>query len=279
MKKNILAMFLAGLLAFSLCACGGGETEAESGGEETAKVADLTGGWKLSNASNDDADVVATIKEDNISISFIVEGDSYLYWSGSYVAPTEPGDTYKWTSEADGKAASALLGSSDETKDFSYDNGVLSFDVTIDGDTGTVEMKKVTDAPEEDASGVGSEDKTAGMVDDYEVKINDCFFEKDYEGNDMIVICYDFKNNSDENATPTWDIMTKAFQDGVSLEVAFSGDNSNYDAGIAQKELQPGASIENCQIAYTMTSKSPVEFEIGPIFGDSVLFKTFEVPQ
>lgn len=276
MKKKMLAPILAGLMALSLCACGGGETAPEGGEGEAATPVDLAGEWKMSNAKSDAADMIATISADSISVSFVVDGDSYLYWSGSYVAPTEAGDTYKWTSKADGKAASAMMGSSDDTKDFSYDKGTLSFDVTIDGETATVEMDKQSSSSTEPNAG-DAEDKTSGKVGDFDVKIGDCTFGEDYDGNKMIVISYDFTNNGDQNATPIFDLVTKAFQDGVSLETAIAMDSSVYDAGICQKEIQPGGSIENCQIAFVLTSESPVEFEIGPFLGDSVLFKTFEV--
>ena len=117
----------------------------------------------------------------------------------------------------------------------------------------------------------------SGAVDDYDVKIGECAFGEDYEGNKMIVVNYDFTNNSDEAIAPFIAVTMKAFQDGVELEMAIAMDDSVYDAGIGQKEIKPGASITGCQNAYILSSDSPVEVEVGPMFGDAVLFKTFNV--
>lgn len=117
----------------------------------------------------------------------------------------------------------------------------------------------------------------SGAVGDYDVTIGDCAFGTDYEGNKMIVVNYDFINNSDETIAPLWALSVQAFQDGVQLDVAIALDTSVYDAGVAQKELKPGASMTGCQSAFVLTSESPVEVEVAPLIGDPVLFKTFEV--
>ena len=117
----------------------------------------------------------------------------------------------------------------------------------------------------------------SGAVGDYDVTIGDCAFTTDIDGNNAIVVNYDFTNNSDEDVAPFVGISMTAFQDGVQLETAFVMDTSVYDAGIGQKQLKPGASLTGCQNAYVLTSTSPVEVEVGPLFGDPVLFKTFDV--
>lgn len=117
----------------------------------------------------------------------------------------------------------------------------------------------------------------SGAVGDYQVAIGDCAFGTDYEGKKMIVVNYDFTNNGSEGVMPLVGVTMKAFQDGVELETAIALDASVYDAGIAQKEVKPGASLTGCQNAYVLTSGSPVEVEVGSMFGDAVLFKTFEV--
>lgn len=117
----------------------------------------------------------------------------------------------------------------------------------------------------------------SGAVGDYDVTIGDCAFGTDYEGNKMIVVNYDFTNNSEETIAPLWALSVQAFQDGVQLDVAIALDTSVYDAGVAQKELKPGASMTGCQSAFVLTSESPVEVEVAPLIGDPVLFKTFEV--
>lgn len=132
------------------------------------------------------------------------------------------------------------------------------------------------------SSAAASEPETAdaGDLGDYHVTIKDAAFGQDYEGSPIIVINYDFTNNSSENATPLWSIGTKAFQDGVELETAIVMDDTIYNAETAQKEIQAGVTLENCQIAYVLTSTSPVEFEVSEFvsLSDDKLVKTFEVP-
>lgn len=117
----------------------------------------------------------------------------------------------------------------------------------------------------------------SGVVGDYDVTIGDCAFTTDIDGNNAIIVNYDFTNNSDEHIAPFVGISMTAFQDGVQLDAAFVMDTSVYDAGVGQKQLKPGASLTGCQNAYVLTSTSPVEVEVGPLFGDPVLFKTFDV--
>lgn len=117
----------------------------------------------------------------------------------------------------------------------------------------------------------------SGAVGDYDVTIGDCAFTTDIDGNNVIIVNYDFTNNSDEDIAPFVGISMTAFQDGVQLDAAFVMDTSVYDAGVGQKQLKPGASLTGCQNAYVLTSTSPVEVEVGPLFGDPVLFKTFDV--
>lgn len=65
-----------------------------------------------------------------------------LFWAGSYTAPTTP-DSFTWDSQNDtSKTANAMLASPDPTKTFSYDNGVISYKVSLMGTTTTVELSR-----------------------------------------------------------------------------------------------------------------------------------------
>lgn len=138
--KKIVILMLSVILCFGLAACGGGgEKEAES-----APV-DLSGEWVQTNSNSDSEYMEATISEDAITVNWVFEDEDSvsLYWAGSYVAPTEPGDEYSWTSENDtSQTDTALLASTAETKDFSYSDGVLSFEASAMGTTMTVEMER-----------------------------------------------------------------------------------------------------------------------------------------
>ena len=117
-----------------------------SGSEEEA-APDLTGDWEQSNKNSEDSYMIATIEEDSITVYWYGDEDgaetTSLYWAGTYVAPTESG-AYSWDSENDyEQTENALLSSDAETKTFTYEDGVLSFEVTALGTTTTVEMEQL----------------------------------------------------------------------------------------------------------------------------------------
>lgn len=135
MKKAIAAIIAIALCGYALTACSGK-------GEEKGTVPDLTGGWIETNTDSD-AKMSAEITSDTIEVYWSSDDTSAIYWAGTYVAPSEAG-TYTWSSVNDyEKTESALLASSDETKDFTYNsNGEITFDVTAFGVTKTVHLAK-----------------------------------------------------------------------------------------------------------------------------------------
>ena len=134
--KKILSIAMIFALCFALAACGGGS-------DEPAEPLDPTGTW----VEVDPADTYheAVIKDVTIEINWISDGDDTksLYWAGTYEAPTEAADEYAWTSENDkDKTGSALLASGDDTKDFTYADGILSYEASAMGTTKTVKLEK-----------------------------------------------------------------------------------------------------------------------------------------
>lgn len=154
MKQTLAATAIA-LLALTGCASTAepadekapatNEQATETAPAEAAPApADLVGEWKQSNASSSTSYQVATITADTISIDWVNEEQSStsVYWVGTFTAPTDAGD-WSWTSTRDAAATdSALLASTDDTKDFTYSNDVISYDVTAMGTTVTVELAK-----------------------------------------------------------------------------------------------------------------------------------------
>src|SRR5699024_10120969 len=67
----------------------------------------------------------------------------------------------------------------------------------------------------------------------------------DYEDNDVLIINYDWENNSDEEASPFMTFMFKGFQSGVETDDVFMVDG--VDLGIGQKEIKAGGKIEDAQ--------------------------------
>jgi len=87
----------------------------------------------------------------------------------------------------------------------------------------------------------------------------------DYEGNNALIIEYDWVNNSEDSATPFMTFMLKGFQDDVETEDAIMVEG--VDLGIGQKEVRPGGVIEGAQstVGISDTTK-PLELELDELF-------------
>lgn len=150
MKKKIVTLLIAGILALSVTACGGGSEDSKdnSSSSQSTEAApeeptDLTGTWK--SEENEGSWMEATITDDTIEINWVSdEGNTRsIYWVGTYEAPTEAVKEYNWTSERDKeKTDTALLASTDDTKDFTYKDDVISYEVSAMGTTTTMELTK-----------------------------------------------------------------------------------------------------------------------------------------
>lgn len=151
--KNIVLVSCAGVLALTLggCASGGADAPQADGSnapaaqEQQKQPLDLSGDWKQINSNSEDSYQVATIGADTIEVNWVGDGGDTksLYWVGTYVAPTEATDSYSWDSVNDTtQTGNALMASGDETKTFTYENGVLSYELSALGTTMTVEMER-----------------------------------------------------------------------------------------------------------------------------------------
>lgn len=117
------------LLALTLSACGGGSD----------KPASLQGKW-ASDSSNGTS-MNAVVKNDVIKITIDDEDSSSLYWQGTFAKTATNGDTI--VSKADTAALeSSILGSQNKTKAFTYDDGTLTFDMSMMGTTKHVKLSK-----------------------------------------------------------------------------------------------------------------------------------------
>lgn len=113
------------------------------------------------------------------------------------------------------------------------------------------------------------------------VTIKDYVLSKDNDGNDVIIINYDFSNSGTEGKSFTFSTSTKVFQDGIELSDVFLYNNEYYNSENSLKEVKDGATIST-QEAYKLSNlTSPVEIEITD-FSDfsskpKKLKKTFEL--
>lgn len=152
------------------------------------------------------------------------------------------------------------------------------------GDTGdTPQGNNDTDsATTEAATNVDNSAKTEstatseGDLGDYHVKILDAETGlKDYEGNPVIGVKYEYTNNSEEGMMFDAAVITQAFQDGVQLDYAILDSTSDeYDN--CMKEIKTGVTL-TCELYYVLSSESDVEIEVAELISldDSKLVKTF----
>lgn len=150
--KRLVLLGTSILLAGTLGACGGAPTSSNQGSttpeqkQEQKQPLSLDGTWQATNSADPATSTMeAEIKEGTITIYLVnvKEDTKMLYWQGTVPTPDTTEDKYDFTSEADTEALSqSLLGSQDKTKDFKYENGVLSFDFTALGTTKTIKMER-----------------------------------------------------------------------------------------------------------------------------------------
>lgn len=148
MKKLTVCIALAATLA--LTGCGGEATSPKAATdsktvEAAPSVADLTGAWKQDNSNSEDSYQQATITADTITIDWVSDGGdtTSIYWVGTFQAPTTATEPYVWTSQRDAAATdSALMASTDDTKEFTFQDDVISYKVSALGTTITAKLKK-----------------------------------------------------------------------------------------------------------------------------------------
>jgi hypothetical protein len=133
-----------------------------------------------------------------------------------------------------------------------------------------------TEANDSAAPEAGTAEK--GNIDDYYVEILSSRLGKDYDGNPVIIVKYNFTNNGTEPASFMTSVNDTLYQGGIELEIAFMMDDS-YDGNASMLEIKNGATLE-VELAYVLRdTTSPVEVEVTDLFGlgSEKIAKTFEI--
>lgn len=99
-------------------------------------VASLEGTWS---AERNGSQFVATVTPKNIQIKFVADKTSMIYWNGSFETPQSPVATIPSKKVEINK----LVMSQATSKNFTYDNGKLSFEFEAMGMTTVVELQRV----------------------------------------------------------------------------------------------------------------------------------------
>ena len=112
---------------------------------EAAAATDLAGTWKQTNSGSDDAYQAAVITGDTIAVNWVSDGGdtASIYWVGTFTPPTDDASPHTWTSTRDAAATdSAMLASTDDSKDFFFEGGEVSYKASAMGTTTTVRLEK-----------------------------------------------------------------------------------------------------------------------------------------
>ena len=139
--KKVIAILTLAVMTLTFAACSISDSESDAPKEP----ANLIGEWKQSGGSSSNYQV-ATITDSTITIYWYSKDDESksLYWAGSYTAPTTADEPYTWTSQNDtAQTSNALLASSDPTKTFTYENGVIKYEASALGTTTTIKLERV----------------------------------------------------------------------------------------------------------------------------------------
>ena len=136
----------------------------------------------------------------------------------------------------------------------------------------------------------GTEDQGSGSADnsnssssklgDYEVVIDSCRLAEDYEGKPVVIVKYQFTNNSDNASAFCWTLEANVFQNGIGLNESYVVDDSaNYSSDNQIKEIKKGATLA-VEVAYELNdATTPIDVEVSEYisFSDKTVSKTFEI--
>ena len=242
---------------------------------------DLTGSWKQVDGNDPANYQFAMIEDGAISVYWAFDdGTTALYWAGSYAQPAASGDSYTWTSDNDtNRTGAAILASTADSKVFSYKDGRIHYEVSAMGASTTVQLEpfdgELPPLPAAPAPSAGRQE-TEGTLGQFYVKVTGFRLTKDYDGKDVLVLQYDFTNNSGEDASAMWSLAFTAFQDGVQIDTAWADDVSDN----RDKTIKPGITL-SCEEAFLISGKSPVELEITELitFNDEKVVTTFTLAE
>lgn len=106
-----------------------------------------------------------------------------------------------------------------------------------------------------------------GTLGKYAVKFTGYTLAKDYQGQDTVIISFDFNNNDEDATSAMVALNIDAYQDGIELESAILTDApEGYDSESEMKNIKQGATL-NCQKAFVLSNtSSPVEVEAEELF-------------
>lgn len=133
------AAALAAALCLTLAGCGNSPSSADS----SAVPPDLTGEWVQADSEDTATYQTATITDDSITVRWVSDDTTALYWAGSFVPPTTVDEPYSWDSVRDTQTdEDAVLPPTEDSKTFTYEAGYLSYTVSAMGVSTTIYLEQ-----------------------------------------------------------------------------------------------------------------------------------------
>lgn len=125
---------IIGVLAAAILLAGCGSAPKQAG------ISDFSGTWKQT--GDNDSYQEAVIADGTIEIYWMSTDTKSLYWAGTFENPDKEVTEYTVISENDhDKTDMAMLASGADTKEITYKDGTLNYDVSAMGTTKTVHLE------------------------------------------------------------------------------------------------------------------------------------------
>lgn len=139
-NKTLLALLAIFILQVFLVGCGSGNGDAKAGAG--TKTESLVGDWHQIGTGIPSTTMTATITEGAIQITLSMGDTSGIYWLGTFT-DWNTSNSFTTISLGDQDAmALDIFASVDTVKTFTYENGDLSYEFSILGNTTTVHLSK-----------------------------------------------------------------------------------------------------------------------------------------
>lgn len=131
-----------------------------------------------------------------------------------------------------------------------------------DESSSEAEKTSVSDSSSVSDSKISEKEETP----EYEVKVTDYFLSKDYKDEEVLVVEYEWTNNSDEPKSFITVFDDKLYQNGVECDDSVVGcDDVNSDDAWAN--IQPGTTFK-VKCDYYIRDKSPINIVVTRWLGD-----------
>ena len=142
---------------------------------------------------------------------------------------------------------------------------------TTDSESSKVESSAAESKEESaESSEESSEEETEAA--EFVFAINSTSLGKDYEDKDVLIIKYDFTNNSDEATSFTFACQDTVFQDGIECDSTVIGCD-DIDSQEQLNDIQPGKTY-TVTIGYHISDTSkPVDVVVTDLFGKETLLE------